>query len=276
MKKYVLLCLFVYSGLICAQVNRYFESEQRIAELFREMRDETDDQKRKDLSEKIEYEMLLVLQNPTSFDYPFDSLTSLGKIYSDDRLLRVYTWNVPLSAGKSDYGGIVQRKQSKGQPYSVTSLKLISDGEGFKPPVDKVLSATEWYGALYYRVIAVKAKKRSYYVLLGWSSNDDLTNFKVIEPLSFDSRGRLFLGRALFRVDRKLQQRVLFEYGSQYNMTLDYDRKNKQIVFDHLAPSDSKYQGIYAYYGPDFTYDAYVFKKNRWQFTEEVDMKNAE
>ncbi len=54
-------------------------------------------------------------------------------------------------------------------------------------------------------------------------------------------------------------------------MTLEYDRKNKQIIFDHLAPPNSQYEGIYSFYGPDLSYDAYVLNKDRWQLLLEIE-----
>ncbi|MDR1698450.1 MAG: hypothetical protein LBR75_01315 [Prevotellaceae bacterium] len=271
MKKLVGILAVLFCLSVQAQVLNFAESEQKLLELFKQMQAETGDEQRIALSGQIEYELLLALQDPLSFDYPFDSLTALGKVYADDRQLRVYTWNVSLKGGKAAaYGGIVQQKQSKDQPYTVVSLKT-PESVGSRPPGDKVLMANEWYGALYYRAIPVKQKNRTYYVLLGWSANDGETNFKVIEPLMFDSRNRLLLGRNLFRVERKVQPRVIFEYGAQNRMTLEYDKKSKQIIFDHLSPSSSQYEGIYSFYGPDFSYDAYQLNKDRWQLMREIE-----
>lgn len=271
MKKLFGMAAFLFCLSVQAQVINFAESEQKLLELFTQMQSETDDRQRIVLSGKIEHELLLTLQDPLSFDYPFEQLTALGKVHADDRLLRVYTWNVSLKEGKAAaYGGIVQQKQSKDQPYMVVSLKT-PESTGSCPPDDKVLMANEWYGALYYRIIPVKQKNRTYYVFLGWSANDGETNFKVIEPVMFDSRNRLLLGRNLFRVERKVQPRVIFEYGAQNRMTLEYDRKGKQIIFDHLSPSSSQYEGIRSFYGPDFSYDAYVLNKERWQLIREIE-----
>ncbi len=203
MKKLFGILTFIFCLSVQAQVINFAESEQRLSEFFTQLQATTDDRQRIVLSEKIEHELLLALQDPLSFDYPFEQLTALGKVYADDRLLRVYTWNASLNEGKAAvYGGIVQKRQTKDQPYTVVSLKT-QENIGVRPPDDKVLMANEWYGALYYRVIPVKQKSRTYYVLLGWSANNGETNFKVIEPLMFDSRNRLLLGRNLFRVDKK-------------------------------------------------------------------------
>ena len=50
---------------------------------------------------------------------------------------------------------------------------------------------------------------------------------------------------------------------------------NTMIIFDHLIPIEPMYQGIKAYYGPDFTYDAYrIEKKGGWRFEENIDARN--
>ena len=273
MKKLFGILVFLLCLSVQAQVINFAESEAKLLELFTQMQAETNDEQRIALSGQIEHELLLALQDPRSFDYPFEKLTSLGKVTADDRLLCVYTWNISLKDGlAAAYGGIVQQRATKDQPYTVVSLKT-PESSGTRPPDDKLLMSNEWYGALYYRAIPVKQKNRTYYVLLGWSANDGETNFKVIEPLMFDVRNRLLLGRNLFRAEgaKRVLPRVVFEYGAQNRMTLEYDRKTKQIIFDHLSPSNSQYEGIRAFYGPDFSYDAYFLNKDRWLWQREIE-----
>ncbi|NJK97401.1 MAG: hypothetical protein HC905_23045 [Bacteroidales bacterium] len=53
-------------------------------------------------------------------------------------------------------------------------------------------------------------------------------------------------------------------------MMLNYDEMLKSIVFDHLAPSESRYTGQYEFYGPDFSFDGLIFKENQWVLVEDV------
>ena len=57
-------------------------------------------------------------------------------------------------------------------------------------------------------------------------------------------------------------------------MALNFDAKEKMIVMDHLAPEDSRFEGQYQFYGPDFSYDALKFKKGAWIFERDVFAKN--
>jgi hypothetical protein len=45
------------------------------------------------------------------------------------------------------------------------------------------------------------------------------------------------------------------------------------IVFDHLSPSESIYEGQRQYYGPDFTFDGYKFVNKRWKLFPDLDLK---
>jgi len=44
---------------------------------------------------------------------------------------------------------------------------------------------------------------------------------------------------------------------------------------DNLAPAQSFYRGVHRYYGPDFSYNAYHFKKGYWELEQDIDLRNA-
>ena len=56
---------------------------------------------------------------------------------------------------------------------------------------------------------------------------------------------------------------------------LKFDENEKQIVFDHLSPKSPQFTGQYQYYGPDFSYDALEFKKGKWVYIKDVDVRNG-
>ena len=141
---------------------------------------------------------------------------------------------------------------------------------------NKNIPPTNWYGALYYKVVKIKQRKEEYYLALGWSGNDASTDFKVIEPIFFDRNGRVsYFGKPLFETENKKFSRIVLEYTSEGKVTLNMNDTNTMIIFDHLIPIEPMYQGIKAYYGPDFTYDAYqIEKKGGWRFEENIDARN--
>ena len=70
--------------------------------------------------------------------------------------------------------------------------------------------------------------------------------------------------------NRKLLNRVIFEFGGQNSMMLMHEKALNRITFDHLSPSQSSLWGIYEYYGADFTYDAYQWQNDKWTLIKEV------
>ena len=57
-------------------------------------------------------------------------------------------------------------------------------------------------------------------------------------------------------------------------MTLKYEEKNKRIVFDILAPEVSGAEGMPQFYVQTGAYDSYIFKKGKWVYTPDQDIRN--
>ena len=73
--------------------------------------------------------------------------------------------------------------------------------------------------------------------------------------------------------NKRKQSRVLFEYDINAQMNLDYDKKKKRILFDHLTPIRELKDGTQIY-APDESVDALVYKKELWNHVENVKVKN--
>lgn len=264
--KYLFSIVFLFCSFYCA-AESLSKTEKELSALFESLKKSPTKEESLSLHTQIETMLHKTLKDPKSFQYPFENLSFLGKIYSDDNLLRIYTWNVPFTDGTFTYGCIIQHK--KNNKLTVFKIK----DAAYKPELNRFIAINNWYGALYYRAIPVTYKKNTYYTLLGWSGNDDLTNFKTIDALTFNG-AKVQLGLPVFKRKNKTTHRYLLEYGARYSMSLDYDKKKKQIIFDHLAPSSNKYEGVHTDYGPDFSYDAFQLKKKDWIFKEDVDARN--
>lgn len=209
------------------------------------------------------------LSDPNSFSDPFDSLSYVGKVLSDDGKLRVYTWCFQLSDYTFEYGCAFQYKKSSKE---VSVSAFTTNGKAFLPQMGRKYSQRDWYGALYYKVIRVK--KDDYYILLGWGGNNSASDFKVIEPIMVDSKGSVRFGKPVLKDNAKVYFRQVLEYSAEAKVSLTYDEQFKRVVFDHLVPMEPAYTNIRSYYGPDFTYDAYSLKKGKWIFESNIDAKN--
>jgi hypothetical protein len=210
---------------------------------------------------------MLALEN--SFEYPFDELKNVGKIYSPDKRLRAYTWNIPVDVEDNLYFGIIQYYSGIEKKYRLVELiqpVTYASGQG------KIRK--DWQPELYYQIIETKHAGQKYYTLLGFNFDTPMANQKSIDVLSIDDYDELYFCEKLFQYDGKLKDRRVFEYNEKAVMILRYDEHKKMIVFDHLAPTKPSLEGKYEFYGPDFTYEGLKFEKGVWVNYHNIDITN--
>jgi hypothetical protein len=213
--------------------------------------------------------LVKALKIPQSFNFPFDSVKSITILKSPDNRFRILTWHIAFDDGSYRFYGTVQ--MNTGDKLLMYPLEDYSPY--IKNPEDTITNNTKWYGAQYYKIIPVNANQNPYYVLLGWKGNTIKSTKKVIEALSFKD-GRPVWGLPVFDGNGKNRKRVVFEYARQVSMLLKYETEQHLIVFDHLAPPDKKQKDKPESFGPDLSYDGYRFKNGRWEFAENIDMRN--
>jgi hypothetical protein len=265
----LLLVFFVLLGSssLFSQMN-IVEKEQQIKSKFDTLVLAGTDSLKLSTCNDIENLFTDLLNEEQSFDYPFSELSKMGKLTSPDQKFRIFNWNCVLSDGTYRYFGLLQIKLKKSiQVEVLQDSKLAAD-------MFHQYSTANWPGALYYQIIPFKKKSSNSYFLLGWDGNDFQTNKKIIEVLNFDEKGQVAFGQPFILWKGKMLSRLVFEYAKQARMTIQYNEKEKQIVFDHLAPSSPIYQNQFEYYGPDFSYDALEYQKGKWVLVENVDVRN--
>ena len=254
------------------------KAQQNIAEFFRSSEDscmlyskqlttDLSDTEKININSKLSKLLKQLLTNPTSFDYPFDSLKTFGRLYAPDKSFRVITWNVTLNNSPYKYYGFIQvAKSSK-------VFELTDRSDEITNPENSVLSAGKWYGAFYYKILKEKVDNRTYYTLLALQYHNLFITRKMIDILFFDEFGNPVFGAPIIQVNNKMKHRLVFEYSARAAVNLNYDEKLKMIIFDHVAPAEPKYIGQFEYYGPDLTFDGLVFKKNVWVYTLNLDLR---
>lgn len=268
---------FLHSAGLFAQDEdflRYRQSELAISSLIKKAALSVHDTEKLAYNDSVADLVAKVLAEKKSFEFPFDSLRTVGKIYAPDKSFRIISWNLPLTDGTYLYKSFMQLFHPKTAHFKVITLHDKS-GE-ITNPENSVLSASKWYGALYYKILINKADTRTYYTLLGLRYHDLFISRKVIEILYFDQFGNPVFGAPIIQEGNKVKHRVLFNFSARVNMSLKYNDLLSMIVCDHLAPAESKYTGMYDYYGPDFSYDGYEFVKGRWILRTDLDIKNPE
>jgi hypothetical protein len=238
---------------------------------FKSIKIEKEDEIKLHYNEKILRLLRENLSQPPSFKTPIDSVNNMGLIKSENRLLHIYTWNIPFNDGTHKYFGFLHyysKNQNKPLLY-----ELIDCSEDLKNPEYLILTNKNWYGALVYTIIETKHKGQIYYTLLSADLNDMLTKKKYIDVLQFDENDLPVFGAKIFK-NKPKNTRIVFEYNARANMALIFDQPMKMIVFDHLSPSKPSLTGVYEFYGPDFSYDGYKFEKGKWVLFTDIDVRN--
>ncbi len=180
--------------------------------------------------------LVQALKVPYSFSYPFDSLTTISKLYAPDSSFRIFTWQVMKDFSYYRQKGAIQYHTKDG------SLKLVPlyDYSPFtENPVDSLRDNTQWIGAVYYNIIQKTWNNKNYYTLIGFDGNDERSTRKWVDVLSFDEKNKPVFGtRFTYANDEsKAPQpayRFCYEYKKDANAKLNYDPDLDMIVFAHL------------------------------------------
>lgn len=254
------------------------EKEGEIKEVFdslfyrNEIRFLRNDSEKQHLNDSLLGLFREVLNLEGSFDYPFNKLLHCGVLRSPDNRFKLYNWNLRFSDGSYKYYCFIQNYDNKKD--IVYTWELYDDSDSILTPERLVLSDKHWYGALYYYILPYNEGKKTHYLLLGWDGNNNFTNKKIVEQLSFTSDGTPRFGKSVFKFEDKTLKRFIIEYSIRVSLTLVYDEKADAIVWDHLAPDNaSKADDLY-YYGPDASYDGFKCIKGKWMYVPDIYVTN--
>jgi hypothetical protein len=272
-----LLFLVIFPSIKAQQVSitDFRRSEDSILNYFEKIKQTNDDKRKLDINDKIVNELNKQLSTYESFNYPFDSVKLVGKVYAPDMSFRIITWNLPLYNGNYNYFGFIQVPDKTG--HSIKLFQLIDHCDDIPNPENSVLSAGKWFGSLCYKILKSKVDNKTYYTLLALRYNNLFISTKVIDVLFFDEWGNPVFGAPVFRVgDKEIRHRMIFKYSARASMTLRYDEQLKLIIFDHLAPAELRFSNQFEYYGPDLTFDGLAFQKDQWVYKTNIDLRITE
>ena len=100
---------------------------------------------------------------------------------------------------------------------------------------------------------------------------------KIIDVMYFSGKNKIKFGLPIFKKSKdQSQKRVILEYDAKTLISVKYNEKEKQIIFDHLVPSRKDLEGIYEYYIPEGTFNSYNYKHGRWWLKQDVDIRNTQ
>jgi len=210
------------------------------------------------------------LKVSNSFYYPFDSITTVSKLYAPDSSFRIYTWQMMRDYTYYRQRGAIQMRTNDG------SLKLfpLFDASSFtNAPNDSIRDTKNWIGAIYYKILMNMDGNKKVYTLLGFDENGPRSNKKWMDILTFDEDGIPHFGGDYFTFepnpkdttkDKKPIYRFNVEYKKEARMRFTFDKETNQIVFDHLISESDEPENLYTNV-PDGSYEAFQWNNNHWE-----------
>ena len=105
-----------------------------------------------------------VLQYEKSFNFPFDSLPTIGRILSPDNTFRIFNWLLKRDNGSYEYYAIVHYHNKKRKRYEI--IPLVDNSSNIRNSEQEDLDAKNWYGGLYYQIAYIKKGYRHEIIII--------------------------------------------------------------------------------------------------------------
>ncbi len=249
------------------------------------------------MNKQLQTKLDALLKADDQMQTDLSTLPNCGVLVSNDKKVRIITWNSPIDTGGQQYFGFLQVLNSKFNKY--LSYKLMDKSRGMDKPERNILTPDKWMGCLYYKIIETGSGRKRVYTLLGWDLGNNYTSRKFVEVLSLNANGVPSFGGNFFQQYYKKQKvkgvnqdpgmpkvnyasgkrnllktRWIFEYKFGVQVKLSYDEITKSIYVPHLSPANPSLTGQYQFYGPDLSVDALKWKGGKWVLYEDVDARN--
>ena len=266
MHNYLNIILFIFCIGIYVNGQSILEKEElRLNKVLVDFRGEitTDGMDQSNVEFTAKMKSFLLLDG--AFDYKFKHLETVAILDSPDEKIRIVNWNVEYPDMSYSFSGFVMVKNNK--KIKLYELKDMLDPYDTRP--NGSLALEDWYGALYYKIIPFLNKRKTEYVLIGWDGGTAGSNFKILDVLTIN-KNTIQFGSPVFNSNGDISKRIIYEYSDKATMTLRFEEKYGRIVMDHLSPEAPSMKGLYSYYVPDFSYDAYIFDGEYWTLKEDV------
>lgn len=271
-----LLFVFLLSNNVFGQyddyVTDYSKTEKTLVKLGQRILNAALFQDRDSANSAFKKELNALLKKDDSLKLPFNLVSNLIKVTSADSSLRIFTWSLLDANNTYHYHGFVQRLKPDGD-YLLYELKDRSDQ--IIDPEKLVLTSENWWGSMYYDVALVNNGLKDMYTILGWDGNNNMSHKKVIDIFYFDREDSLRFGSPIFREKRDIRYRKIFEFSAEVSMNLKFQRNLNRIVFDFLRPSNPSLTGVYEYYGPDLSSDAYNWGGQFWDYEADINVEEG-
>ena len=266
--KQIILLLFL-PCLVSAQQIQFQDVERQLIDFGITLLTDTLPAERTLAAEKIKITLTETLDQAGSFEYPFDSLTSVSILEPKDKSFRIFTWQLYEDIDKYKYFGVIQ---VAGKKPTVHVLDDQSEAVAAEDLPYEVLTKDSWYGALYYNIKEYKTKAGKRYLLFGADGYRFFTKRKLVEVLYFENDQPVFGDATFFPSEEDRPDlafyRFVLNYSAATSIRLNYDDYLNILIHDNLLPTNNEY-GEETFL-PDGSYRGFEFKKGRWIAVEKI------
>ncbi|MDR0581400.1 MAG: hypothetical protein LBG31_00380 [Prevotellaceae bacterium] len=268
--KYLYLITGWLCGCLAVQAQALEERTASLAMLMQQVAAETDSARKTAAMLAFAAAFEETLRCETIPDNAFDSIPYLGILVSPDKKVRLFTWNLPLTATQHRYFGIVQYRMNNA--IQTTVLNDVKNSLAGRPET-VTLHNGQWFGALYYDLLQNKTGGRVYYTLLGYDFHSGVTHRKLLDILTFDEQGSPSFGAPLFDNGRWKASRVMLEYSAETPFYLTYLPRKKMIVFQRL---ETVSLGGLPGRVPSGEFDGLQFNNGEWKLQKNIELTSKD
>lgn len=183
----------------------------------------------------------------------------------EDQSFTIVTWQLSKDINANSYYGYIIKN---GKVTRLTASEDLGDMEY------DVLSATDWAGVLYYNILTVQESGQNLYILFGYDAHQNYESRKIADVLTFDGDTPVF-GKEVFKEKTegrrdKIKNRLVLDYASDSNVSLNYNPSLKMIVFDHLIPRMGRIPGQGPTMLPDGSYVGYKWDGTHFNYIAKI------
>ena len=194
-----------------------------------------------------------------------ESIQWLSVKQPEDESFTIVTWQLEIDENDSRYYGYLLKDESI---FQLQNTSFLDDLEY------DVLSDKEWPGALYYNIHTVEKAGAKLYILFGYNAYKNYEHRKIADVLTFDS-GQPVFGNEIFKKQDPgergvIKNRLVLDYSSDSNASLNYNPKLGMIVFDHLIPRMGRVSGQGPTMLPDGSYVGYKWDGEYFNYIDKI------
>lgn len=215
--------------------------------------------------------LVRTLKLRNSYNYPFDSLETISRLYAPDSSFRIFTWQLKKDAYTYFHRGAIQLRTRDG------SLKLfpLHDVSSFTDRLsDSIRTPKNWIGVIYYRIILKTFKNKKYYTLLGYDDYSTASTRKWMEVMTFDdNENPIFGGKYISFKEDSVKRPVLLRFNIEYKKeaatTFNYDPELDMILYDDLVSENNEPTHKETLI-PDGDFQGFKWEEGQWVHVDKI------